>query len=702
MRLCLIASIAFIVIACNNTKETSLESYKHTNELVHETSPYLLQHAHNPVNWKPWGDKALSEAKDSKKLMVISIGYAACHWCHVMERESFEDSAVAAVMNNHFVSIKVDREERPDVDQTYINAVQLMTGSAGWPLNVITLPDGRPIFGGTYFRKNDWIQALEQVQELYETSPEKLLDYASKLEEGIKSLDLVELNSDDLDFKGYDFNQIILKWKSSFDSIDGGTRGAPKFMMPNQLHTLLRWGYNTDDVKIKHHVLLSLEKMAYGGIYDQIGGGFARYSTDDRWHVPHFEKMLYDNAQLVSLYSEAYRLNPDPLYQEIVSNTLQFIAREFTGDGGMFYSSLDADSHDTHGELSEGAYYTYSLEELHEAITEDWELFEAYFNINELGLWKEELKYVLLRNSSDESIAQQFGVSVEYLKDKKTLWVDILLNIRKNRDRPRLDDKSLTSWNALMLTAYVDAYKTFGNQEYLDAALKNAIFLKEHQLQKTGALFHTYKNGKSSINGYLEDYSATVKAFLDLYEVTFNTDWLNLSKQLTDYALDKFYDEKSHMFYFTSEDDPQIISRTTDFRDNVIPSSNSIMAKNLFLLSHHFYEERFDKIAHQMLKNVLPELERYPTSFSNWMDLMANYRFPFQEVVVVGDEATNMVVDLHKLYLPNQLIIGSKKQDTLPLLEGRFQNGKTYIYVCVNNTCKLPVDSTFEAINLLK
>ena len=400
-----------LFLACKPSNDTSLETPNYTNDLINETSPYLLQHAHNPVNWKPWGEDVLREAKEQQKLMIISIGYAACHWCHVMEKESFEDSTVAAVMNEHFISIKVDREERPDVDQTYINAVQLMTGSAGWPLNAITLPDGRPIFGGTYFRKNDWIRALNQIQELYTNTPEKLVDYANKLEEGIKSLDLVNLNTADLDLVNYDYSNMILRWKNQLDTIDGGNRGAPKFMMPNQWHTLMRWGFNTKDSGLTKQVHLSLEKMAYGGLYDHVGGGFARYSTDDRWHVPHFEKMLYDNAQLVSLYSEAYRLNPNPLYKRVVEETLEFIEREFTHLEGVFYSSLDADSTTEAMELEEGAYYTYGLDELKGLITEDWELFSEYFNINDFGLWKEEDKYVLIRRKSRREIAEDFKIT---------------------------------------------------------------------------------------------------------------------------------------------------------------------------------------------------------------------------------------------------------------------------------------------------
>ena len=364
MRL-LFALLAMILFfGCNSSKKETLETHPFTNDLIHESSPYLLQHAHNPVNWKPYGKAALEQAKKEKKLIVISIGYAACHWCHVMEHESFEDSTVAAVMNKNFISVKVDREERPDVDQTYINAVQLMTGSAGWPLNVVTLPDGRPVWGGTYFRKNDWINALEQIQETYNKEPEKLIAYANRLEEGIKSMDLVHLNTKEVDFTKYPTSEIVKNSSQKFDAKNGGFKGAPKFMMPNNLEFLLRHSVEKNDTELLNFITLTLDKMAYGGLYDQIGGGFARYSTDEKWHVPHFEKMLYDNAQLVSLYSKAYLVTKKSLYKEVVEETLDFTAREMTNQEGGFYSSWDADSKDENGKLEEGAFYVFTSEEL--------------------------------------------------------------------------------------------------------------------------------------------------------------------------------------------------------------------------------------------------------------------------------------------------------------------------------------------------
>jgi uncharacterized protein YyaL (SSP411 family) len=689
--------LASALISCNLDKKEPVETHQYTNDLIHETSPYLLQHAHNPVDWRAWNDETLKEAADTKKLMIVSIGYAACHWCHVMERESFEDSVVAKVMNEHFIPVKVDREERPDVDQVYINAVQLMTGSAGWPLNVITLPDGRPVWGGTYFKKDDWMARIGQIQKLYEENPEKLEEYAAKLQEGIKSMDLIARNEGDVDFASFDTSTLLQTWKKSFDSTYGGYNRAPKFMMPNNWHYLLRHAVQHEDKALLQHVNKTLTKMAYGGIYDHVGGGFSRYSVDSKWHIPHFEKMLYDNAQLVSLYSDAYLVTQNPLYEQVVYETLSFIASEMTNKEGGFYSSLDADSQSEEGMLEEGAFYTFTKEELTDLLNSDFELFAAYYNINEFGYW-ENGKYVLIRSKSDAEVETEFGLSSTQLADKKAAWKNVLKEYREKRPKPRLDDKSLTSWNALMLTAYVDAYRAFQKKEFLEAALANANFIKKYQFRDNGTLYHSYKGGKSTINGYLEDYAAVIDAFIALYEVTLEHEWLERAKELAEVAKRDFYDAESGMFHFTSLEDPALIARSVEYRDNVIPASNSILAKSLFKLSHYYDVPAFGTTARQMLKNVLPEIEQYPKGFSNWLDLLANYQFNFYEVVAVGPQAQHKIKSLGQYYLPNTLFAGSTAPSDHYLTEGRYVDGETFIYVCMNNTCKLPVRETEKAI----
>jgi hypothetical protein len=675
--------------------------HQYTNALVNETSPYLLQHAHNPVNWNPWNEKTLANAKSEKKLILISVGYAACHWCHVMEHESFEDILVAQVMNKNFINIKVDREERPDVDQVYMSAVQLMTGRGGWPLNVIALPDGRPVWGGTYFKKEQWISALEQISKLYIENPDKLYEYANKLEQGIKALDVVELNTDEPVFEKQYIDDAVKNWSKQFDNNFGGMNRAPKFMMPNNYHFLLRYAYQNSDKKIQDFVNLTLTKMAYGGVFDQIGGGFSRYSVDAKWHVPHFEKMLYDNGQLVSLYSDAYLITKNELYKNIVKETLEYIKRDMTTKNGAFYSSLDADSKTPEGELEEGAFYVWTKDELKTLLKEDFEIFSDYYNVNNFGHWEHD-NYVLIRKDGDSSIIKKHSVTEAILDGKKTSWKTILLEARNKREKPRLDDKTLTSWNAIMLKGYVDAYRVFGDEDYLASAEKNANFILNTQLREDGGLYHNYKNGTSTINGYLEDYASTIDAFLALYENNLDEKWLTTARDLANYSLDHFFDKKSNMFFFTSNQDDALVSRSIEYRDNVIPASNSIMAKSLFKLSHYFDNEYFNKTAITMLNNVKPEMQEYPSGYSNWFDLMLNYSNPYYEVAIVGADAKEKIAELNKTYIPNKLIAGSTKENTMPLLENRFNPNNTLIYVCVNRACKLPVSEVKDAIKFIK
>jgi len=693
--------ILFIALTSCKSETSEQMTHQYTNELINETSPYLLQHAHNPVNWKAWNDKTLNEAKTSNKLILISVGYASCHWCHVMEHESFEDSLVAQIMNKNFINIKVDREERPDVDQVYMNAVQLMTGSGGWPLNVVALPDGRPVWGGTYFKKEQWMSVLEQISEVYKENPEKLVEYADKLEAGIKSLDVVNLNTNDIEFKQEFVSDAVAKWSQSFDRIKGGTNRAPKFMMPNNLHFLLREAYQNNNTNLQGYVNLTLTKIAFGGVFDHVGGGFSRYSVDDKWHVPHFEKMLYDNAQLVSLYSDAYLITKNPLYKDVVFETLEFVKRELTDSNGTFYSSLDADSTTPSGELEEGAFYVWQEEELKKLLGDDFQHFSNYYNINDYGLW-EHNNYVLIRKDSDEVFSKKYDISIDEITKKKTSWKNLLLKERAKRSRPRLDDKVLTSWNALMLKGYVDAYRVFDNAEFLNTAVKSAEFILNTQIKEDGGLYHNYKDGKSTINGYLEDYATVIDAYLSLYENTLDEKWLTTSRNLANYAFDHFFNDTSKMFYFTSDEDTELVARTTEYRDNVIASSNSIMAKNLLRLSHYFDNEAYAETAKTMLHNVVPEIAEYPSTFSNWLDLMLNYTNNYYEVAIVGSEVNEKIKALNTYYLPNKLIIGSTSENNLPLLQNRYVDGKTLIYVCVNKACKLPVEVVEKAVTFIK
>ncbi|GGX13875.1 thioredoxin domain-containing protein [Aquimarina muelleri] len=678
-----------------------MEQYEYTNDLIHETSPYLLQHAHNPVNWKPWNEKTLKQAKEENKLIIVSIGYAACHWCHVMEHESFEDTLVAKTMNSNYINIKVDREERPDIDQVYMNAVQLMTGSGGWPLNMITLPDGRPVWGGTYFKKEDWLNVLKQITELREKQPEKLIEYAEKLEQGIKAVDLIEVNTDTINFNTDFIASSVKEWSTNFDHKEGGTKRVPKFMMPNNYQFLLRYGYQAKDEKILNFVKNTLTKISYGGVYDHVGGGFSRYSTDEKWHVPHFEKMLYDNAQLVTLYSDAFLLTKDPWFKDVVYETLEFISRELTNPEGAFYSSLDADSKNINDELEEGTFYIWKKEELKKLLNEDYTLFSDYYNINSYGLWEKD-NYVLIKKESDPKFAKKHKIDLKKLHQKVEHWKSLLRKERENRSKPRLDDKTLTSWNALMLKGYLDAYRVFGEQKFLNAALKNANFIKNTQLNKDSSLFHNYKNGKSTINGYLEDYAIVIEAFITLYQNTFDPEWLEISKQLTEYTLAHFFNTDKNIFYFTSDQDPELITRTIEYNDNVIPASNSIMAKNLFLLSHYFDKSNYREISKKMLHNIQPQINSYASGYSNWLDLMLNFSFDYYELAITGEDAKIKLKEINETYIPNKLVAGDTTESESALLKSRFVEGKTLIYLCVNNACKYPVENTDEIIQLLE
>ncbi|MGZ3750311.1 MAG: thioredoxin domain-containing protein, partial [Mucilaginibacter sp.] len=589
------------------------------NRLANSPSPYLLQHANNPVDWFPWGPEALQKAKDENKLILVSIGYSACHWCHVMEHESFEDEKVAAVMNEYFVCIKVDREERPDVDQIYMSAVQLMTGRGGWPLNCICLPDQRPIYGGTYFRKNDWVSLLFNLADFYKQKPEEANEYAVKLTEGIRQYESVQFVENQPEYKKGDLELILENWKRYFDKNEGGIGSSPKFPMPNNWQFLMRYSYLMKDESVGQQVKLTLHKMAFGGIYDHIGGGFARYSVDGRWHVPHFEKMLYDNAQLISLYSEAAIWQYDPLYPLIVDETITFIRRELTSPEGGFYSALDADS-----EGVEGKFYTFKKSEIENILEADADVFCIYYNVTDEGNWEEENTNVFFRKESDEQLAVKLGLSVEELLKNINTSRNKVLAFRSTRVRPGLDYKILTSWNGLMLKGLCEAYRSFNKSAYLELALQNAEFILKKMLGEGGRLARIYNNKVSSTseNGwddaFLDDYANLIDALIALYEVTFDEHWLNVAKKLADNAISHYYDEQKGVFFYTASDGEQLIARKSEIMDSVIPASNSVMANSLKKLGLLFDNARYQEISSQLLRNVVAQTSKYGSSYSNW------------------------------------------------------------------------------------
>ncbi len=670
--------------------------HQYTNALIQESSPYLLQHAHNPVNWYPWSDLALEKAAQENKLILVSIGYAACHWCHVMEHESFENEEVAQLMNAHFVCIKVDREERPDIDQVYMKAVQLMTRRGGWPLNCITLPDGRPIYGGTYFTKNQWIDVLQKVSDFYQADPITANTYADELTDGVKQSEYLGLNTEPKSFTAEAIEHFVNDWKKSFDHLDGGMNYAPKFPLPNNYLFLLHFYHASKDAAVFSFLQHTLHKMAYGGIYDQLGGGFSRYSTDMKWKVPHFEKMLYDNAQLVSLYSDAYKHTHQEEYRKIVYGTLAFIERELTSDEGGFYSSLDADS-----EGKEGKFYIWEKEELEALLGKESRVFFEYFNVNTLGFW-EDNQYILLRNKTDIECAAFLDITEEELHEKISAAKKILFEAREKRIRPALDDKQLCSWNALMLKGYADAYMAFQDTAFLEKALRNVSFIEKNFLCEDGSLYHNYKAGRSNISGFLEDYAFLIDAYLSLYQASFQEVWLQKAERLTAYVEMHFKDPESGMYFFTSDTDPPLIARKMEIMDNVIPASNSQMALNLFTLGHLLGNEAYLSQSETMLNNVVREMPRYLSAHSNWGILFLKYAYPFYEIAISGEKASAFREEMNKKWMPNTLLAGAESESTLPILKNRYAPLKTRMYICRDKTCKLPVESIDEALQQMK
>lgn len=658
------------------------------NYLIHETSPYLLQHADNPVNWYPWNKETLALAQKENKPIIVSIGYSSCHWCHVMAHQSFENQYVAKVMNEHFICIKIDREEHPDIDKIYMNAVQLIGQNGGWPLNCFALPDGRPFYGGTYFTTDQWLNVLVQISSLYQNDYAQILKAAESIERGIQQSEQVVKIDSDGEFEKGDLTEIFQNWKKHLDYKEGGTEGAPKFPMPNSYEFLLQYAHFTLDKTLDRQVQLTLDKMAYGGIYDQLGGGFARYSTDIIWKAPHFEKMLYDNAQLVSLYSHAYQKYQNPEYKRIVEETLAFIEREMTNSNGIFYSALDADS-----EGVEGKFYVWSEQEIDELLGKDATVFKQFYQINAHSEW-ENGQYILMRTPDINALANEHNISDNELL---TIVLDAkskLMEARSKRIRPGLDDKSLLSWNALMIEGYCDAYVALGDEKYLETAQNAMIFILRHFQNNLGGFFHTYKNGMAKINAYLDDYASLISALIRLSEVGAGNQFLYKAQEITTYVIDKFYDKDSGMFYFTSNEDDVLISRKTEIYDNVIPSSNSIMAKNLYKLSVLFEDENYLKISMQMLHNVKRLFTDSGLHLSNWGLLMSYFVFPAKEIAIVGTDANSKLKEIQKRYLPNVVFASDVTDNTkISLLSNRYVADKTLIYLCENKQCNRPVEN---------
>ena len=668
----------------------------YTNALIHETSPYLLQHAHNPVDWYPWGKEALDKAKKENKMLLISIGYAACHWCHVMEHESYEDTTVANIMNANFVCIKVDREERPDVDQVYMNAAYLINGNGGWPLNALAMPDGKPFFAGTYFPKENWIQLLKYFSNLYKTDRAKLEEQAENVSKGIRDIENVPMNNSAVIFNMKTLDDMFSTFQNRIDLVKGGTKGTMKFPMPATWEYLLQYHYLSGNSEALKAVETTLDNMAKGGIYDQVGGGFSRYATDSLWHAPHFEKMLYDNAQLISLYSHAFQLSENPLYKKIVYETIDFVKRELTSPVGGFYSSLDADS-----EGKEGKFYVWRKEEIQNILGNDAGLFDEYFGITESGNW-ESGENIPDINMGEKNLEKKYDLTHDELVGKIDSLKNVVFEERKKRIRPGTDDKILTSWNSLMDKGLIDAYRAFGDKSFLSVAKINLDFLLKNIEIKNGGLYRNYKNGESTINAFLDDYAFMINALISYYQVSFDKSYLQKANDLSSYVEEHFFDKASGMFFYTDDQYSNLIARKMEVSDNVIPSSNSEMAKNLLLLSLYFENKKYEDQSLQMVKNVSDDIQKSPGYYGNWAQVMAlEIRSPY-EVAIVGNDWQQKLTQLQKKYLPNTIYLGGDSESGLPLLENKLVKGKTMIYVCENKTCQRPVEEVSEAMKQIK
>ncbi len=660
-----------------------------------ETSPYLLQHANNPVEWYPWGEEALEKAKRENKLIVVSIGYSACHWCHVMEHESFEDNEVAEVMNTLYVNIKVDREERPDIDQIYMSALQLMNGTGGWPLNCILLPDQRPIYGGTYFKKKDWINILSNVAAMFRNKPEELYNYADKLIEGVRNMESISVKSEEQQLPENFLTEYMQNWNRFLDFENGGTVGAPKFPVPCNLQYLLKYNHFFPQDTMEYFLQNTLHRIARGGIYDQVGGGIYRYSVDGVWHIPHFEKMLYDQAQMISLYAEAYAKYKNPLYLKTFESIISFCNRElFNEKEHSYYSALDADS-----EGVEGKFYCYTNAELRSFLLEDAELFIEYFRCTDEGNFEHGLNNLFMITEREAFFNKHNLQELEW-EQRVNGMLHILFNYRAIRVRPGLDDKQLCAWNGLMVKGLSDAFKASANEEYKNSAIQTLQFMLQKFMQGN-KLFRSFKNGEAKVNAFLDDYAFLIQALLSVYEITANEDYLAKAEELNKHCIQEFYDINSGMFYYTASSSENLVARKQEYYDSVIPSSNSVMLQNLKTLAVLTEQQSYEDMAEVMLYNMLGAMKRYPPSFSGWANYALLKTIGDAEIVITGLDAYTRYKEMANNYLPNTIISYSNISKENVLLRNRFVEGKTLIYVCKNKACLLPVESTLEAIQLV-
>ena len=680
------------ILCINNVLSQNME-----NKLSKEKSLYLKQHASNPVNWFPWGKEALSKAKDLDKLLVISIGYSSCHWCHVMEEESFEKEDVAEVMNNNYISIKVDREERPDIDEIYMKALVLMTGSGGWPMNIIALPDGTPIWGGTYVPKLQWIQVLNQINEFYKNRKTDVLEYAKSIKEGVQKEALVkpvtdkEIYSDELQ------KQLAHNAFKYTDKVNGGFGNSQKFPLPSMLNFFLRFSIENENEEMKNFVYNSLIKIAQGGINDRVEGGFHRYTVDNLWHIPHFEKMLYDNAQLLSVFSKAYKVFKEPRFEEELNNIYNFLELKMTGEDNLIYSSISADTNYEDGSKEEGDFYIWKKKELQELLGEDYKWVSEYYNINDKGFWERE-SYVFIQTTSDQKFASKLNLDLNQFKAKLKLINKKLYNFREKRINPITDTKIIFSWNALTIRGLVDSYKATGDKIFLNKALSINKALSQFMISGS-SIFHTNSFNKVNQVLFFEDYSYYIDALIGLYEVTFDEKWLTKANDFIQFSNVKFK-ENSGYYKFSTTKENLYTNTLITLEDGVTPSANSVMNFNLFRLGHYLGKKEYSQHSKAMIKDISENIKERVTDYLFWLWLSHNYSNKFYELAISGKQAEMKAKELMLKYLPNTLTAASNSSSEIYLLKDRYFEDETFIYVCVDNTCQFPV-TTIEKAEIL-
>lgn len=663
------------------------------NKLADSTSPYLLQHKDNPVQWYPWGAEALAKAKKEDKPIIVSIGYSSCHWCHVMAHESFEDTEVAELMNQRFVSIKIDREERPDIDQIYMESIQAMGINGGWPLNVFLTPECKPFYGGTYFPKEGWKQLLSRVSEAFVSHRDQLNESAEKFTKTLQRKESEKYKmSDKMQLTVEGLQQGYSQISERFDREWGGIKKAPKFPMPSIWKYLLGYYHLTGDESARKHALFTLDCISDGGIYDQIGGGFSRYAVDGEWHVPHFEKMLYDNGQLLSIFALGYQLSGKDRYKEVITETIQWISREMTNDQGGLYAALDADS-----EGVEGKFYTWQIEDILPFAGGHTDIIATYYDLQNTGNW--EGTNVLRRLHQDRELAEKFDIPEKELRQIVSSFKEKLFAERSKRIRPGLDDKVLTSWNALALKGICDSYNALQNQEFLDKARSVYQYLSGHLL-KEEILLH---QAGSYLEGFAEDYACTIQAFITYYETTFETEALQHALSLTKRMIRYFWDETEKLFFYTSQASEQLIARKKELFDNVIPSSNSLMAENLLKLGYLTYDESLKEYGIKLITNVSHMLSLEPEYLSQWTAASFYLLQPVPEIAIVGNQALRENQELQEKFLPVKVVAGGADSSKFPaLLEGKTAvHEKVTYFICYDKTCQRPVHNLQEALEQL-